>query len=76
MVTTIKTLEQKIIRISAKHRIGPHNKDIISLIFGSLLGDCYAEYRNKGNGTRFCFYQESSHSTYLLWLHKKIFNLN
>lgn len=66
----------KKIRIRAINRIGPHNKDILSIIFGSLLGDCYGEYRSKGNGTRFCFYQEASHLSYLIWLHKKLSNLN
>lgn len=57
------------VRVPAKKRIGPHNKQILSILFGSLLGDCQAEYRDKGCGTRFCFYQESSHTAYLIWLH-------
>lgn len=48
-------------------RIGPHNFFILSLIFGTLLGDGYAE--KHGNGTRIRFYQEGSHKDYLLWLH-------
>jgi ubiquinol-cytochrome c reductase cytochrome b subunit len=62
-------------KISALERIGPHNKEVISIIFGSLLGDCHGEYRNKGNGTRFCFYQESSQPTYLFWLHNLLSDL-
>ena len=62
-------------RVAAKNRIGPHNKDILSIIFGSLLGDCHAEFRDKGSETRFCFYQESSHVAYLLWLHNLLSNL-
>lgn len=54
-------------------RIGPHNQNIISIIFGSLLGDGYAE--KHGNGTRICFQQEGSHSSYLLWFHQNIANL-
>ena len=50
-------------------RIGPHNKDILSIIFGSLLGDAHAEKRDKGKGTRISFFQENSHVSYLLWLH-------
>jgi len=46
-------------------RIGPHNIDILSIIFGSLLGDAYAEYRKQGKGTRISFMQEASHLTYL-----------
>lgn len=54
-------------------RIGPHNYDILSIIFGSLLGDGHAE--KHGNGTRIRFYQEGSHQDYLLWLHALINNL-
>uniref|UniRef100_UPI00223754C0 LAGLIDADG endonuclease n=1 Tax=Ramaria rubella TaxID=113071 RepID=UPI00223754C0 len=62
-------------RMRADSRIGPHNKNIISIIFGSLLGDGYAEYRSKGNGTRISFYQEGIHLSYLLWLHKLLSDL-
>jgi ubiquinol-cytochrome c reductase cytochrome b subunit len=62
-------------RIRANLRIGPHNSDIISIIFGSLLGDGYAEFRKKGKGTRVCFYQEAIHVSYLIWLHELISNL-
>lgn len=68
-INTIKKLN----RIKASSRIGPHNKNIISIIFGSLLGDGYAEYRK--NGTRIAFYQEGKHLSYILWLHKIISNL-
>jgi ubiquinol-cytochrome c reductase cytochrome b subunit len=51
-------------------RIGPHNYYILSIIFGALLGDGYAE--KHGNGTRIRFYQEGSHKDYLLWLHSLI----
>jgi len=64
-----------IIKIAAKNRIGPHNKEVLNILFGSLLGDCHAEFRNKGNGTRFCFYQESSHVAYLIWLHSLLAGL-
>ena len=53
-------------RIRADKRIGPHNKLVLTIIFGSLLGDGYAERRIKGNGTRITFYQEGSHVSYLL----------
>jgi hypothetical protein len=56
----------KAIRIRADKRIGPHNIDILSILFGSLLGDGHAERRIKGNGTRITFYQEASHVSYLL----------
>ena len=64
-----------IIKIPAKNRIGPHNIEVLNILFGSLLGDCHAEFRSKGNGTRFCFYQESSHVAYLNWLHSVLANL-
>jgi ubiquinol-cytochrome c reductase cytochrome b subunit len=48
-------------------RIGPHDFQVLSIIFGSLLGDGYAE--NHGNGTRIQFSQEASHIDYLLWLY-------
>lgn len=62
-------------KIRADKRIGPHNFEILSIIFGSLLGDAYAERRVTGNGTRISFYQEGSHLSYLLWLHSKIVEL-
>jgi ubiquinol-cytochrome c reductase cytochrome b subunit len=65
----------KLFRIRADLRIGPHNKDILSIIFGSLLGNGHAELRSKGNGTRICFFQEGSHISYLLWLHNLVANL-
>jgi ubiquinol-cytochrome c reductase cytochrome b subunit len=70
LVSKLKTPKFK-----AEQRIGPHNLDILSIIFGSLLGDAHAEYRNKGKGTRICFYQENSHASYLLMLHHLIAEL-
>lgn len=55
------------------NRIGPHDYEIISILIGSLLGDAHAE--KHGNGTRFCFQQEDSHSSYLLWFHKYLSEL-
>ena len=56
-------------RIPAISRVGPHNKDIICIIYGILLGDSHAERRAIGNGTRISVQQESNRSEYLLWLH-------
>lgn len=53
----------------------PLNIDIISIIYGTLLGDGHAEKRSNGKATRICFYQESSHDDYLLYLHSLIANL-
>lgn len=63
------------IRIKSDLRIGPHNLNILSIFYGALLGDAHAEHRKDGNGTRISFYQEASHSHYLLWLHKTISEL-
>jgi hypothetical protein len=51
-------------KIKSNKRIGPHNSNIIEFIFGSLLGDGFAEKRL--NSTRIHFYQEGSHSAYLI----------
>lgn len=53
-------------RLPAFSRVGPHNFDIMSIFYGSLLGDSHAERRMAGNGTRLSFVQESSHTEYLL----------
>jgi ubiquinol-cytochrome c reductase cytochrome b subunit len=59
-------------KISGNSRIGPHNSDVISIIFGSLLGDAHAERKNLLAGTRIFFSQEGVHLTYILWLHNKL----
>jgi hypothetical protein len=59
------TTELKTVRLKGIYRIGPHNKDILSILFGSLLGDAHAEKRLKGLGTRFYFFQEDSHVEYI-----------
>lgn len=64
----IKT--SKVCRLKGIYRIGPHNKDLLSIIFGSLLGDAHAEKRLLGTGTRISFFQEGSHLNYILFLHK------
>ena len=55
--------------VKAKNRIGPHNKDIISVIIGSLLGDAYGNKRFV-EGTRICFRQSIVHKEYLFWLYQ------
>ena len=55
-------------RVKAIHRIGPHNQDVISVIIGSLLGDCYGN-RRYVEGTRFCYRQSIIHKDYLFWLY-------
>ena len=51
-------------KVKARNRIGPHNEDVISVLVGSLLGDCYANSRTI-EGTRFCFRQSQVHKDYL-----------
>lgn len=55
-------------KIRSIKRIGPHNKDILEFIEGSLLGDGHLEQH--GNGSRLCLQQESSNKAYLMWSHK------
>ena len=47
-------------------KIGPHNEDILSVIYGTLLGDSSIEKRS--NNIRFCFQQENKNVEYLFWL--------
>jgi ubiquinol-cytochrome c reductase cytochrome b subunit len=65
----INNILNKVSRIKGMYRIGPHNKDILSIIYGSLLGDAHAEKRLTGVGTRISFFQEDTHVEYLLYLH-------
>jgi len=58
--------------IRANKRIGPHNHDIISVIFGSLLGDAYANTRT-GEGVRICYRQSNIHKEYLFYLYEFFF---
>ena len=53
----------------AKNRIGPHNEEIISVLFGLLLGDGYANNRT-GEGVRIAIKQSSIHKDYLFLLFK------
>jgi quinol-cytochrome oxidoreductase complex cytochrome b subunit len=52
------------IKIRGIDRIGPHNFEIYSIIFGNLLGAGHAE-RSLFGGTRISFYQEAKHLSYL-----------
>lgn len=71
-VTGGQGIKPKVSRLKDIYRIGPHNIDVISIIFGSLLGDAHAEKRSMGIGTRICFFQEDSHVEYLLHVHKML----
>ncbi len=50
-----------------KTRIGPHNKEVYSVLVGALLGDCHAE-RLPSGGVRFRFKQSAAHKDYLFGL--------
>jgi ubiquinol-cytochrome c reductase cytochrome b subunit len=68
-------IKPKVNRLKGMYRIGPHNKEILSIIFGSLLGDAHAEKRLMGVGTRISFFQEAVHVEYLIYLHKFLSSL-
>jgi hypothetical protein len=51
-------------KVKASNRIGPHNEDVLSVLIGSLLGDCYANKRS-AEGTRFSYRQSIVHKDYL-----------
>ena len=55
--------------IRAINRIGPHNEDIISVIFGLLLGDGYASNRT-GEGVRIAVKQSIIDKEYLYQLYE------
>ena len=63
------------LRLPSDLRIGPHNKVILDIFNGSLLGDRHRERRQQGKGTRISFSQEAKHKEYLLWLHNTVSNL-
>lgn len=52
-------------------RIGPHNFDVLCVIFGSLLGDAHMYHRVIQNGdvVSLAFKQSIIHKDYLLWLY-------
>lgn len=53
--------------ISTKKRIGNHNKDVISVLVGNLLGDGFAEKRS--NATRFQIHMSNKNAEYIFKLH-------
>jgi hypothetical protein len=59
-------------KVKASKRIGPHNVDVLSVLVGSLLGDCYGN-RKSVEGTRFCYRQSIIHKEYLYWLYNFYF---
>lgn len=53
-------------RLQAKHRIGPHSQEALSVLYGTLLGDAHLEQRV--DNVRISFQQENSNVEYLMWL--------
>ncbi len=69
-LSLLKREEHKFKKCSALNRVGPHNIDILSIIFGSLLGK--GDIEKKKDGSRIIFYQEAVHVKYSLLLHNKL----
>lgn len=57
----------------AINRIGPHNLDVISIIFGLFLGDGYIQNRS-GEGVRIYIKQNIIHKEFLFSLYEFFFN--
>ncbi len=57
-------------RLNGSHRIGPHPVEILSILYGTLLGDSHLEKRI--NNVRITFQQENSNVEYLFWLWKTL----
>lgn len=55
------------------NRVGPHDIKILSILFGSLLGDSNAE-RTKFS-TSIVLQQEDSNMEYIMWYHKRLVEL-
>jgi ubiquinol-cytochrome c reductase cytochrome b subunit len=71
LITSIYLNNQlKINKFKGIYSIGPLNKEIISILFGSLLGNTQGEKKLLGVGSKFNFYQEAYHVEYLIFLHK------
>jgi len=60
-------------RCRAINRIGPHNIDIISIVFGLLLGDGFASNRT-GEGVRIAIKQSEVHKEYLFFLYNLFYD--
>ncbi len=63
--TSMQSIERK---WKATYRIGPHKKQVLSLLVGNLLSNSWGEKRY--NSSRFHIYIESKQIEYLYWLHK------
>jgi ubiquinol-cytochrome c reductase cytochrome b subunit len=70
-----KEVASKVRRLKCIYKVGPQNIDVLSLIFGSLLGEAQVEKEISGAGTRISFCQEGLHVKYILFLHKMFSDL-
>lgn len=59
-----------ITRLRSDLRIGPHDKQVISVLIGTILGDSHLEKRKGGIGTRVIFEQCSRNVEYIMWFHE------
>jgi LAGLIDADG DNA endonuclease family len=60
----------------SSQRIGPHDYDVLCVLFGALLGDAYASvrYQKYGKTARFAFKQSIIHKSYLFYLYDFFFS--
>lgn len=68
-LTWLSILPFSLPKTRGNKRIGPHNIDILSMIYGSLLGDSYAS-RVNNRSTTIVLQQENSNIQYLEWFYK------
>lgn len=54
-------------------RIGPHNRDVLSLFIGSILGDTHLKKGKKEIGTTIRFEQCKCNVKYIMWYHNFLF---
>ena len=65
----VHNLNKREVKIPSHQRIGPHNYDVISILFGSILGDGHIEKRSKKGGSRFKLIKSNSNVEYLKSFH-------
>lgn len=56
-----------------KFRIGPHNKDILDLFIGSILGDGHLEYTKTSNTIRLNYTKGIAHIKYAQWFNNYLY---
>jgi hypothetical protein len=57
-------------KLKSTQRIGPHNIDVLSVIFGGLLGEGHVEKRSIGESYRLKFTQSNNNVEFLTWFWK------